>query len=269
MKKISKIIILFFLQVLFLSHAAYAADQVFFYVTDPVGTPLAMTDPSGNIVWKADYKPFGEENSIVADQKNNKEFVGKEKDEETGIYYFNARYMESRVGRFVAVDPVRAVDPFNNQTNEVILTDPQHLNNYAYAQNNPVNFIDPSGLLAEITPDEFINHVPIGGGGGGAAAEEAGMMRAGVSGGSGVGRRGALRQALRDNNVPTSKPPTSQCTNTDRRGNRQPGRQYLYKDSKGNDVIIRDDARGHTYPDDPTQNIGPHFNGPNGTHYVY
>ncbi len=161
MKKISKILILLLLQTLFMSHAAYSADQVFFYVTDPVGTPLAMTDPSGNIVWKADYKPFGEENSIVSDQKNNKEFVGKEKDEETGIYYFNARYMDPRIGRFVAVDPVKAVDPYNNQTNEKMLTNPQHLNNYAYAQNNPVNFIDPRGLEFFLIGDDTILLRPV------------------------------------------------------------------------------------------------------------
>ena len=47
------------------SFSASAAEQVFYYHTDPAGTPLAMTNSSGAVVWKADYKPFGEENSIT------------------------------------------------------------------------------------------------------------------------------------------------------------------------------------------------------------
>jgi RHS repeat-associated protein len=102
------------------------------------------------VVWKADYKPFGEENTVTANPKNNKEFAGKEKDEETGLYYFGARYMEPKIGRFTAVDPVRAVDPHNSITNEEMLLNPQRVNSYAYAFNNPYKFVDPFGLTADL-----------------------------------------------------------------------------------------------------------------------
>jgi len=125
------------------------AEQVFYYHTDPAGTPLAMTDSSGNVVWKADYKPFGEEQSVTATVPNDKRFIGKEKDEETGFSYFGARYQNAKIGRFISPDPVRAVDPRTSKTNEGMLLNPQRLNTYAYALNNPSRYIDPKGLWGE------------------------------------------------------------------------------------------------------------------------
>jgi RHS repeat-associated protein len=132
MKIKTEVSILLLLFVFLFSQTVYAADQIFFYHTDPAGTPLAMTDAGGKVVWKADYKPFGEEYTVSANPKNNKEFVGKEKDEETGLYYFNARYMDAKIGRFTAVDAVRAVDPLSSKANEDMLVTPQKLNSYAY-----------------------------------------------------------------------------------------------------------------------------------------
>jgi RHS repeat-associated core domain len=131
--------------VLAFSFSASGAEQVFFYQTDPAGTPLAMTDSSGAVVWKADYKPFGEENSVTGAAINDQRFVGKEKDEETGLSYFGARYEDARTGRFIAPDPVRVVDSKNSKTNEKLLLNPQGLNAYAYGLNNPYKFVDPDG----------------------------------------------------------------------------------------------------------------------------
>ena len=127
------------------SFSAKAAEQVFFYHTDPAGTPLAMTNSSGAVVWKADYKPFGEESSITGAGVNDRRFVGKEKDEETGLSYFGARYEDAKTGRFIAVDPVGAVDPHSSKTNEELLANPQRLNSYAYGLNNPYRFVDEDG----------------------------------------------------------------------------------------------------------------------------
>jgi RHS repeat-associated protein len=143
-----KIFLPILLIVLIMAQSAGAAEQVFFYHTDQAGTPLAMTDTSGTVVWKADYRPFGEEQSVDATIGNDKRFVGKEKDEETGLSYFGARYMDAKTGRFIAVDPVRAVDPKTSKTNERLLLNPQRLNTYAYALNNPYRFVDPDGKEA-------------------------------------------------------------------------------------------------------------------------
>lgn len=128
---------------------AVAADQVHYYHTDPAGTPLAMTDASGTVVWKADYKPFGEENTVTGTGANDRRFVGKEKDEETGLSYFVARYMDTQSGRFAAVDPIRAVDPESGKPNEELLLNPQRLNVYAYGLNNPYLFVDQDGKFVQ------------------------------------------------------------------------------------------------------------------------
>jgi HNH/Endo VII superfamily nuclease toxins/Pretoxin HINT domain len=86
-------------------------------------------------------------------------------------------------------------------------------------------------------------------------------------------RQGAFNQAKRDSGIPTSQSPDRTLPNVDRRGNPQPG--YIYEfdvpapGGGTRTVIIRDDAGGHTFPDDPTQDRGPHFNTENGDHYDY
>ena len=131
---------------------ALSADVVYYYYTDPAGTPLAMSDTSGNVVWRAEYFPFGEETVNVSTVQNNKMFVGKEKDSESGLYYFGARYKDAVAGRFGSPDPVGAVDPHSGQINQIVLHDPQRLNSYAYGLNNPYRYIDSDGRFVFALP---------------------------------------------------------------------------------------------------------------------
>ncbi|MCL5024448.1 MAG: RHS domain-containing protein [Nitrospirae bacterium] len=136
----------------------FAGEKVFYYHTDPAGTPLAMTDVNGAVVWRADYRPFGEEQSIDPQTtENDMKFVGKEKDKETGLYYFGARYMRPEIGRFVTIDPVGPVDPRTSKTNYAMLANPQRLNRYAYSLNNPYRYVDPDGKWAEEIHNRIIN----------------------------------------------------------------------------------------------------------------
>jgi RHS repeat-associated protein len=100
---------------------------------------MVVSPDNGKVLWKTDYKPFGEEDSITGTIENNEKFAGKEKDKETGLYYFGARYMGAKIGRFLTVDPVGI--------RESDLMNPQRLNRYAYALNNPYKYIDPDGRL--------------------------------------------------------------------------------------------------------------------------
>jgi filamentous hemagglutinin len=90
----------------------------------------------------------------------------------------------------------------------------------------------------------------------------------------GAGRRGAFRQAKRQNGVPVTQHPTEIGPNIGKQGQTQPGREYKFKvldegASEPREVIIRDDAGGHFYGRDNAQNRGPHFNDGKKNHYDY
>ena len=142
---LKKLLFLSLAALIFMLPMKARAAQIFFYHTDPAGTPLSVTNSSGAVVWKADYKPFGEEQSVTASSSNDRRFIGKEKDEETGLSYFGARYLGGHTGRFTSPDEVRAVDPIASKTNEKLLLNPQRHNTYAYALNNPYRYVDPDG----------------------------------------------------------------------------------------------------------------------------
>jgi RHS repeat-associated protein len=88
-------------------------------------------------VARHDFLPFGEEWPAPVTQKLDKGFTGKERDAETGLDYFGARYYRAEIGRFTTVDPV--------YTWSENLADPQRWNRYAYVRNNPLKYVDPDG----------------------------------------------------------------------------------------------------------------------------
>ena len=120
-------------------------EKIYFYHTDVVGSPLAMTDRSGNVVWRADYMPFGDERDVTPGIDNSRRFSGKEKDNETGLSYFGARFYEPKIARFNTTDLVGPVDLASGKIDEKILLNPQRINPVAYSLNNPYRFVDPDG----------------------------------------------------------------------------------------------------------------------------
>jgi RHS repeat-associated protein len=104
-------------------------SKKYFYHTDNLGSTVAVTDEQGQTVWSGDYTPFGKVASQNGMLESVKQFTGKDLDEDTGLYYFNARWMDSETGRFISEDPLG-----------------QGPNLYSYCGNNPLAFLDPSGL---------------------------------------------------------------------------------------------------------------------------
>ena len=70
-------------------------------------------------------------------------FTSKERDAESGLDYFGARYFSSAQGRFTSPDPLGGA-----------LANPQSLNLYVYALNNPLKFVDPTGMVVEWNDSE-------------------------------------------------------------------------------------------------------------------
>ena len=108
----------------------------YYYHTDRLGTPLALTDATGRVVWKAQYSPFGEARILVEEIKQPLRFLGQYRDDETGLHYNVFRYYDPRIGRYITADPIR----FGGG----------NTNFYTYANNDPVNQRDPDGLIAPL-----------------------------------------------------------------------------------------------------------------------
>jgi RHS repeat-associated protein len=119
-------------------------------VTDHLGSTRLVLNGSGTVVGCHDYVPFGEEIAAgtggrgscygAADTVNQK-FTGKERDVETGLDYFGARYLSSAQGRWTSPDWSAAPQPVPYAS----LGDPQTLNLYAYVRNSPLGRADADG----------------------------------------------------------------------------------------------------------------------------
>ena len=120
------------------------ARVVEYYHTDAIGNVRAITDASGNVIERHDYQPYGEE-WLPQGGTQPLRFTGKERDAETGLDYFGARYYGSKIGRFTTVDPL--------YTWRENLVDPQRWNRYAYARNNPLRYVDPDGRAIDTIAD--------------------------------------------------------------------------------------------------------------------
>nr|WP_281720839.1 RHS repeat-associated core domain-containing protein [Nitrosomonas nitrosa] len=113
-----------------------------------------------------DYLPFGEElTSAHGAQRSGvgyeppasnvrQKFTGKERDGETGLDYFKARYFNSVQGRFISDDPLNipALQHIKPKQFTDIIENPANWNGYAYTHNNPLSKLDPDGFLTIIVP---------------------------------------------------------------------------------------------------------------------
>jgi RHS repeat-associated protein len=108
--------------------------QVFFYHSDHLGSSSFITDVNGDATQHLQYLPFGED--LVHEQNTAAylspyTFSGKERDVETNLSYFGARYYEASLSIWLSVDPMAHKYP--------------HQSPYTYCSNNPVILFDPDG----------------------------------------------------------------------------------------------------------------------------
>jgi RHS repeat-associated protein len=118
------------------SSFAQSGEEVVYFHSDAIGSVRLVTNANGQVVGQYDYLPFGEP-WLAPALPETRRFGGKERDTETGLDYFGARYYASGNGRFTIVDPLLQI--------EAALVDPQRWNRYVYVRNNPFRFIDPDG----------------------------------------------------------------------------------------------------------------------------
>jgi len=110
-----------------------------------------VTDEDGRVTSRRDYTAFGEESvtperaaglGYAGTSETRKGYTGYEKDAESGLDFAQARYYNSKHGRFTSVDPLTASATIRN---------PQTFNRYTYVLNSPYKFTDPLGLIPEST----------------------------------------------------------------------------------------------------------------------
>jgi RHS repeat-associated protein len=126
-----------------LAQLSNAALVVRYQLTDHLGSACIELNENAEVISYEEYHPFGttsylKHNTDIS-QKRYK-YVGKERDEESGLYYYGARYYAGWLCRFISTDP-----EFMQRS---------WLNPYNYVQNNPINRIDPDGRLDDVPPWE-------------------------------------------------------------------------------------------------------------------
>ena len=108
-------------------------EETFFYHSDHLGSTSYITDDKANITQYDAYLPYGE---LLVDEHSSSEdlpykFNGKEMDEETGLYYYGARYINPMASIWYGVDPL--AEKY------------KEIGSYVYCADNPINLFDPDG----------------------------------------------------------------------------------------------------------------------------
>lgn len=276
--------------------SAVGASNAKYLYADYHGSIIALADTTGAVA-NADiykYSTYGEPldiNNNLTFSGSRFRYTGQTVLPEASLYYYKARLYDPVFGRFLQTDPIGSKDD---------------LDLYAYVGDDPINKTDPTGTVgddkrnqdppplplpnypgncsschhigpvvvaATQAPAKLFSATVLGGAG---LISKAVRSGGGDKGGGarppndsppGAGRRGALGQAKRDTGVPRAQQPSNVTRGSG-------GRTYTYRNTRGDNVQVRDDAKGHQYTDDSSQNRGSHFNTEvngkdTGSHYDY
>ena len=124
----------------------FPSNAVSYYFSDHLKTASVITDAAGNIKSESDYYPWGGELQFTNNDSNHYKFTGKERDNESGLDYFGARYYSNGLGRFISADWSATPVPVPYAT----LENPQSLNLYSYVLANPLGSVDLDGHACSI-----------------------------------------------------------------------------------------------------------------------
>jgi RHS repeat-associated protein len=141
--------------------------EMYYYHADHLGSSNWVTDNRGTEYEHLEYAPYGE--SWVEEGRDSLNridhlFTGKELDDETGLYYFGARYMDPKTSRWMSADPAMEEylpeAPVNNEAKKRNGNLPGmggvfntvNLSTYPYGGNNPLKYVDPNGRIIWLVP---------------------------------------------------------------------------------------------------------------------
>jgi RHS repeat-associated protein len=114
--------------------AVSGSGKIRMHLTDNVDSVKLVTDDSGTVLTAIEYLPYGETWFQSGDEKNEPKYNSQILDDETGFYYYNARYYSAELGRFLTADSV--IDGEDSL---------KGWNRYMYVGGNPIMYKDPTG----------------------------------------------------------------------------------------------------------------------------
>lgn len=120
-----------------------ATTTTAFIATDPLGGSNVVTNTSGTVIEVLDYYPFGGvriDNTTSSYPGEQRKYIGQQYDAATQLSYLNARFYNASRGQFISQDAVFLEVPMAQN-----VVNPQSLNAYAYALDNPITGEDPTG----------------------------------------------------------------------------------------------------------------------------
>ena len=136
--------------------AENSGGTLYYLLTDHLGSTAVTTDSAGNRVTELRYYPYGDSRYNPGSQITTYRFTGQRWDSGTALYWYNSRWYDPLIGRFLAPDSI-IPSPGN----------PQALNRYSYVGNRPLILVDPSGHAECRTKEECedLGTTPLGRGG--------------------------------------------------------------------------------------------------------
>lgn len=114
-----------------LTDSRLAATGPLYFVQDQLGSTTALTNSNGGVVAQIKYDAFG---NSTGSSLTRYDYTGRERDPDTGLIYYRARWYDPQVGRFISEDPIGLAGGINQ---------------FAYVLNGPINKSDPQGLFNE------------------------------------------------------------------------------------------------------------------------
>ncbi len=123
------------------------SSTLYFLLGDHLGSTSLTANSNGTLYTEQRYYPWGDTRyNSPATTPTAYQYTGQRKDA-TGLYFYNARYYDSALGRFLSADTI-VPSPAN----------PQSLNRYSYVLNSPLRYTDPSGHFEEDEIDRYLEH---------------------------------------------------------------------------------------------------------------